>query len=74
MSCPIVWNVSYSRGAKGIEVTIQTMFCLERFQMIANGVSKPLSFSVQLSIAEFSLLIQKNRALSRMCCFTLRTK
>ena len=50
------------------------MFRLESFQMIANGVSKFLSFSLQLAMAGFTLFILKNRASSKICCFTLRSK
>ena len=35
------------------------MFCLESFQMIANGVSEFLSTSLQLTIARFTLFIKK---------------
>ena len=47
ISCPIFWNFSYSRGVKGKEVILSIIFCLESFQMIANGVSKFISFSLQ---------------------------
>ena len=51
ISCPVVWNVSYSRGVKGKEVVLRTLFCPESFQMIANGERKflPLSLFSQLS-------------------------
>ena len=35
------------------------MFCLEGFQMIANGVRKFISFSLQLAVAGFTLFILK---------------
>ena len=39
------------------------MFCLESFQMIANGVSQFLSFALQLNTAGFTVSILKNREL-----------
>ena len=45
------------------------MSSLESFKMIANGVSKFLSFSLQLAIAWYTLFILKSRALSKICCF-----
>ena len=38
------------------------MFCLESFKMIANGVSSFLSFSLQLAITRFTLLILKKKS------------
>ena len=35
------------------------MFCLESFKLIANGVSKSLSFSLQLAMARFMLYLFK---------------
>ena len=35
------------------------MFCLESFKMIANGVSKSLSFSLQFAMARFMLHLFK---------------
>ena len=37
------------------------MSCLESFKMIANGVSKFLSFSLQLAIASFTIFNSKSR-------------
>ena len=39
------------------------MFCLESFQMIADGVSKFLSFSFQVTIAGFTSFIKKKSRL-----------
>ena len=51
------------------------LFCLESFQMMANGERKfLLFFSLQLIIAEFIRFIWTIRALPKMCWFTLRTK
>ena len=59
----------------GKEVILRILFCLESFQMMANGERKfLLFFSLQLIIAAFTLIIWKIRALPKMCCFTLRTK
>ena len=55
ISCAILWNVYYSRDVKGNEVILLITFCLESFQMIANGVSKFLPFSLQLLSAGFTL-------------------
>ena len=45
----------------GKEVILRKVFCLESFQMIANGVRKFLSFSPELAIAWFTLFILKSR-------------
>ena len=37
------------------------MSCPESFKMIANGVSKFLSFSLQLAIASFTIFNSKSR-------------
>ena len=39
ISCPIVWNVWWSRGVKRKEVISLIIFWLEYFQITANGVS-----------------------------------
>ena len=51
ISCPVVWSVLYGRGVHGKEVILRILFCLESFQMIANGERKflPLSLFSQLS-------------------------
>ena len=41
------------------------MSCLESFKMMANGVSKFLSFSPQLAIAWFKVFILKKMSLCR---------
>ena len=46
ISCPVVCNVLYSRGVNGKEVILRILFCLESFQMIANGERKFLSLSL----------------------------
>ena len=43
ISCPVVCNVLYSRGVNGKEVILRILFCLQSFQMIANGERKFLS-------------------------------
>ena len=43
ISCPVVCNVLYSRGVNGKEVILRILFCLESFQMLANGELKFLS-------------------------------
>ena len=48
----------------GKEVILRILFCLESFQMMANGERKfLLFFSLQLIIAAFTLIIWKIRAL-----------
>ena len=37
ISCPVVWNVLYSRGVNGKEAILRILFCLESFQMKGNG-------------------------------------
>ena len=51
ISCPVIWNVLYSRGVIGKEVILRILLCLEGFQIIANGERKflPLSLFRQLS-------------------------
>ena len=51
MRPPCLYNVLYSRGVHGKEVVLRILFCLESFQMIANGERKflPLSLLSQLS-------------------------
>ena len=59
ISCPVVWNVLYSRGVNGKEVILRILFCRESFQMIANGEDKflPLSlFIIYHSIYSVHLL------------------
>ena len=58
------------------EKELRSMFYPESFQMIANGESKFLAFSLQLPIAGFNLpySFKKNRAFSNMCGLTLRRK
>ena len=60
ISCPVVWNVLYSRGVNGKEVILRILFCRESFQMIANGEDKFLPLSL------FSHLSQH-----LLCSFTL---
>ena len=57
LSCPVFWNVQYSRGVEGKEVISRFLFSLESFQTIAIGMNKFLSFSLQLAIAGFALFI-----------------
>ena len=58
------------------EKELRIIFYPESFQMIANGESKFLAFSLQLPIAGFNLphSFKKNRAFSKMCGLTLRRK
>ena len=51
ISCPVVCNVLYSRGVNGKEVILRISFCLESFQMIANGERRflPVPLFGQLS-------------------------
>ena len=60
ISCPVVWNVLYSRGVNGKEVILRILFCRESFQMIANDEDKFLPLSL------FSHLSQH-----LLCSFTL---
>ena len=46
ISCPVVKNVLYSRGANGKEVISRILFYLDSFQMVANGEGKFLPFSL----------------------------
>ena len=46
-----------SRGVKGKEIILGSKFCLESFQMKADGVSKFLSFYLPLTVAGFTLPI-----------------
>ena len=57
ISCRIAWIDKYIRGVKGKEVILRIMFCLESFQMIANGVSKFLLFTLRLTIARLTSFI-----------------
>ena len=46
ISWPVLWNVLDNRGVNGKEVILRVLFCLESFQMIANGEHRFLPFSL----------------------------
>ena len=53
----LIFEMFYSRGVKGKEIILGSMFCLENFQMKADGVSKFLSYYLPLTVAGFTLPI-----------------